>query len=48
MLSSRHRQEDLHCTGYWSIAWHEKKRANGGMYRDFGSVREYLADDDES
>ena len=38
--------EDLEDTGYWSIAWHEKKHPSGGMYRDFGSVREYLADEE--
>ncbi|MBZ9882710.1 MULTISPECIES: hypothetical protein [unclassified Mesorhizobium] len=39
--------EDLEDTGYWSISWHEKKHPDGGMYRDFGNVREYLADEGE-
>ncbi|RWB77479.1 MAG: hypothetical protein EOQ50_05325 [Mesorhizobium sp.] len=39
--------EDLHDTGYWSIAWHEENHPSGGRYRDFGSVSEYLADEEE-
>ncbi|RWB79139.1 MAG: hypothetical protein EOQ50_04860 [Mesorhizobium sp.] len=37
---------DLEETGYWAITWHEKKHPTGGMDRDFGSVRAYLADDE--
>lgn len=39
--------EELEETGYWSIAWHEKKHPDGGMYRNFGSIRAYLEDDEE-